>query len=83
VNAVCTHLGCTPDWKENENKYKCPCHGSGYYRDGTNFEGPAPRPMEHCHVEIDPADGQIVVDRAKRYKSEQGQWGLPGSYLGV
>jgi len=83
VNAVCTHLGCTPDWKENENKYKCPCHGSGYYRDGTNFEGPAPRPMEHCHVEIDPADGQIVVDRAKRYKSEQGQWGLPGSYLSV
>jgi len=30
VYARCTHLGCTPDWKASENKFKCPCHGSGY-----------------------------------------------------
>src|SRR5262245_58185085 len=24
--ARCTHLGCTPDWKPNENKFKCRCH---------------------------------------------------------
>ena len=36
----CTHLGCTPNWVETENKFKCPCHGSGYDIEGGNFEGP-------------------------------------------
>ena len=46
VYAKCTHLGCTPNWIESENKFKCPCHGSGYDMEGRNFEGPAPRPMD-------------------------------------
>jgi cytochrome b6-f complex iron-sulfur subunit len=45
IYARCTHLGCTPDWKPAENKFKCPCHGSGYDSEGINFEGPAPRPI--------------------------------------
>ena len=61
IYARCTHLGCTPDWKPSENKFKCPCHGSGYDSEGINFEGPAPRPMDRAHVEIAP-DGQILVD---------------------
>ncbi|HEU4712792.1 MAG TPA: Rieske 2Fe-2S domain-containing protein [Pyrinomonadaceae bacterium] len=61
IYAVCTHLGCTPDWKASENKFKCPCHGSGYDSEGVNFEGPAPRPMDRAKVELD-AEGQIVVD---------------------
>ena len=51
IYARCTHLGCTPDWKPGENKFKCPCHGSGYTSEGINFEGPAPRPMDRAHVE--------------------------------
>src|SRR5436190_9804415 len=46
ISAICTHLGCTPDWKPSENKFKCPCHGSGYDPEGVNFEGPAPSPMD-------------------------------------
>ena len=61
IYARCTHLGCTPDWKASENKFKCPCHGSGYDSEGINFEGPAPRPMDRAKVAID-AEGQIVVD---------------------
>ncbi|MGC1649592.1 MAG: Rieske 2Fe-2S domain-containing protein, partial [Candidatus Sulfotelmatobacter sp.] len=61
IYARCTHLGCTPDWKPAENKFKCPCHGSGYDSEGINFEGPAPRPMDRAQVEVAP-DGQIVVD---------------------
>ena len=57
IYARCTHLGCTPDWKAGENKFKCPCHGSGYDSEGVNFEGPAPRPMDRAHVEFAP-DGQ-------------------------
>ena len=61
IYARCTHLGCTPDWKASENKFKCPCHGSGYDSEGINFEGPAPRPMDRAQVKLD-AEGQIVVD---------------------
>ncbi|MEP6718928.1 MAG: Rieske 2Fe-2S domain-containing protein [bacterium] len=72
IYARCTHLGCTPDWKASENKFKCPCHGSGYDSEGVNFEGPAPRPMDRAHVELD-AEGQIVVDISKLYKWPKGE----------
>ncbi len=78
IFASCTHLGCTPDWKEAENKFKCPCHGSGFDTEGINFEGPAPRPLERVHLELD-AEGRIVVDRAKRYVADQ--WKVPGAFL--
>ncbi len=64
ILAKCTHLGCTPNWIESENKFKCPCHGSGYDMEGRNFEGPAPRPMDRASVELD-AEGQIVVDLSR------------------
>ena len=67
IYARCTHLGCTPDWKESENKFKCPCHGSGYDSEGVNFEGPAPRPMDRAKVELD-ATGRIIVDTSILYK---------------
>ena len=71
INAVCTHLGCTPDWKASENKFKCPCHGSGYDSEGVNFEGPAPRPMDRAEVKID-AEGQVVVNTGRLFKWEKG-----------
>ncbi len=71
IYARCTHLGCTPDWKASENKFKCPCHGSGYDSEGINFEGPAPRPMDRAHVVLD-AEGQVVVDIARLYEWPKG-----------
>jgi cytochrome b6-f complex iron-sulfur subunit len=65
IYARCTHLGCTPDWKASENKFKCPCHGSGYDSEGINFEGPAPRPMDR-------AEGQIVVNTGKLFEWPKG-----------
>ncbi len=83
INAVCTHLGCTPDWKASENKFKCPCHGSGYDSEGINFEGPAPRPMDRAHIELD-AEGQIVVNRGRLYdwpKGGENKFEDPGAYI--
>ncbi len=74
IYARCTHLGCTPDWKASENKFKCPCHGSGYDNEGVNFEGPAPRPMDRAHVELD-AEGQIVVDTSRLFQKPKGEVG--------
>ncbi|HET6973023.1 MAG TPA: Rieske 2Fe-2S domain-containing protein [Pyrinomonadaceae bacterium] len=72
IYARCTHLGCTPDWKASENKFKCPCHGSGYDSEGINFEGPAPRPMDRAKVSLD-AEGQILVDTGKLFSWPKGE----------
>src|SRR6266481_1703590 len=83
IYARCTHLGCTPDWKASENKFKCPCHGSGYDDEGINFEGPAPRPMDRAFVQLAP-DGEIIVDTSRLYQWPKGQpsrFNEPGAYL--
>lgn len=66
IFAQCTHLGCTPDWEQAQNIFHCPCHGSEYDSEGINFAGPAPRPMDRCHVDLD-SSNQIVVDTSQRY----------------
>jgi cytochrome b6-f complex iron-sulfur subunit len=80
LKTVCTHLGCTPNWLEAEQKYKCPCHGSGFYKDGINFEGPAPRPLERYAISI-AADGQLEVDKSKTFQQEMGQWTNTASFV--
>jgi cytochrome b6-f complex iron-sulfur subunit len=80
--AKCTHLGCTPRWLTAENKFKCPCHGSGFYKSGVNFEGPAPRPLERLRI-TKAEDGQIVVDKGVKYLYEKGEWTKPGAFLKV
>lgn len=77
ISATCTHLGCTVKMNRlgqaktvnvrgrqiNEQvEFACPCHGSKYYGDGTNYSGPAPRPLAHYKLEISPEDGQLIVD---------------------
>ncbi|HTC21128.1 MAG TPA: ubiquinol-cytochrome c reductase iron-sulfur subunit [bacterium] len=80
LSTICTHLGCTPNWLQAEQKFKCPCHGSGYYITGVNFEGPAPRPLPRFNITL-ADDGQIQIDESIQYQQELGQWGLPGSFL--
>jgi cytochrome b6-f complex iron-sulfur subunit len=65
VSIICTHLGCIPSWLPNDRKFKCPCHGSGFKQDGTNFEGPAPRPLERFKIYLD--GDQVIVDRSRKF----------------
>lgn len=77
VSAICTHLGCTVKMVnlkqpkhvmvgdktiEEKWEFQCPCHGSKYYGDGTNYAGPAPKPLEWYKLETSPDDGQLVVN---------------------
>jgi cytochrome b6-f complex iron-sulfur subunit len=82
LKSVCTHLGCTPNWLEAEQKFKCPCHGSGFYKDGVNFEGPAPRPLERYAVTL-ADDGQLLVDKSRTFQQELGQWKDGSSFVTV
>ncbi|HEY5615691.1 MAG TPA: ubiquinol-cytochrome c reductase iron-sulfur subunit, partial [Bacteroidota bacterium] len=77
ISGACTHLGCTVKYtKLNQPKqvevgeemktvnfeFHCPCHGSKFYADGTNFAGPAPSPLHWYKVVLSPDDGQLIVD---------------------
>jgi len=85
LSTTCTHLGCTPNYLEKEGKFKCPCHGSGFFGPamgdpGINFEGPAPRPLERWALSIGD-DGNVVVDKSRKYQYERGEWTNPDSYI--
>jgi cytochrome b6-f complex iron-sulfur subunit len=80
--SVCTHLGCTPSWLEGERKFKCPCHGSGFYITGVNFEGPAPRPLERVGIRL-AEDGMLEVDKSVKFQEEMGQWNDAASFFEV
>jgi len=66
LSAICTHLGCTVQLVRKEGaqgvEFHCPCHGSRYREDGTNYAGPAPRPLDYLRLERAADDGQLVVD---------------------
>lgn len=63
LSAVCTHLGCITNWKEEEGIVACPCHGSKFDRDGTKIAGPAPRSLPRFAMLMDD-QGQLVVDKS-------------------
>lgn len=82
LSTTCTHLGCTPNFLASEAKFKCPCHGSGFRTTGINFEGPAPRPLERFAVSK-ADDGQILVDKSRKFQHEKGQWENKDAFLPI
>ena len=80
ISAACTHLGCTVKMQhlnqakkvtirgreiQEQVEFACPCHGSKYYGDGTNYSGPAPKPLARYKLEVAPEDGQLIVDTSQ------------------
>lgn len=60
--AVCTHLACQPRWVEEEQIFKCPCHGGEFYKNGVNFAGPPPKPLMRAYVTV-ADDGRLLIDK--------------------
>lgn len=80
LRTTCTHLGCITRWEESQQKFRCPCHGSGFSKDGINIEGPAPRPLERCAIRL-LGDGQLEVDRGRTFQEQLGEWERPESHV--
>jgi cytochrome b6-f complex iron-sulfur subunit len=78
LSARCAHLGCTVNWFGDQRIFKCPCHGSEYHSNGTNFAGPAPRPLDRFRIELS-VDGQLIVDTGIIYSPDR--FGIDGAFV--
>jgi len=58
LSAVCTHLGCTVQYRPDLHEVWCPCHNGKYDLHGRNVSGPPPRPLTEYQVHI---QGEEVV----------------------
>jgi cytochrome b6-f complex iron-sulfur subunit len=82
LRTACTHLGCITLWHESQQRFRCPCHGSAFTKEGINVEGPAPRPLERCAIRL-ADDGRIEIDTARTFRHERGQWDEPEGFVEV
>lgn len=62
-SAACPHLGCAVDFDQSNNRFECPCHKSGFNKDGEKLFGPSRRGLDRLSVEIDDKQGtkEIMV----------------------
>ncbi len=60
-SAVCTHLNCTVQYREDLQHIWCACHGGQFDLNGMNVAGPPPRPLDQYAVNL--AGDDIVVSR--------------------
>ena len=63
LSAVCTHLGCTVQYRNSDRTIWCACHDGLYDLEGRNISGPPPRPLETYVVHVEGED--VVVEKAK------------------
>ncbi len=75
VSAICTHLGCTTQWKPDgipgfpQSVIACPCHGSVFSRTGHVLRGPAPRDLDRFRMKLE--DGKLVVDTSEKVSEDE------------
>jgi Rieske Fe-S protein len=61
-SAICTHLNCTVQYRDDIAHIWCACHNGHYDLNGRNIAGPPPRPLEAFVVNIQ--GNQIIVKKA-------------------
>ena len=59
--AVCTHLSCTVQYRDDLQQIWCACHNGHYDLAGRNVSGPPPRPLARYAVNV--KGDEIVVSR--------------------
>jgi cytochrome b6-f complex iron-sulfur subunit len=63
LSAVCTHLSCTVQYRNDLHQIWCACHNGLYDLNGRNTSGPPPRPLEAFQVHV--RGDEIVVSRKR------------------
>lgn len=57
--AICTHLDCTVQYRDDLQHIWCACHNGHYNLNGINIKGPPPRPLTPFKVNV--KEDQIFV----------------------
>jgi len=52
ISAVCTHLGCTVQYRPESSQIWCACHNGCYDLSGRNVSGPPPRALDRYEVHV-------------------------------
>lgn len=61
--AICTHLGCTVQFRADKQCIYCACHGGEYDAStGKNIAGPPPKPLPVLKVAV--VDDKVVVSKS-------------------
>jgi Rieske Fe-S protein len=61
-SAVCTHLNCTVQYRDDHHDIWCACHNGVYDLAGRNVGGPPPRPLDALQVNVQGED--VIVTRS-------------------
>lgn len=67
LTAECPHLGCRIGYNADKDIFICPCHDSGFKRDGSVEWGPSPRGMDALEARV--VDGKVEVE-FKRFQTQ-------------
>lgn len=51
-SAVCTHLACTVQYRDDLSHIWCACHNGHYDLNGVNIAGPPPRPLPEYALRV-------------------------------
>lgn len=49
---VCRHKACTVKWKDEQDRFECPCHEGMYNKEGEVISGPPPGNLRRYKYEI-------------------------------
>ena len=61
-SAICTHLDCTVQYRQDLKHIWCACHNGHYDLNGKNIAGPPPRPLEEYNVFVQGED--VIVTKS-------------------
>jgi Rieske Fe-S protein len=59
--AMCTHLDCIVQYRDDISRIWCACHNGHYDLNGINIQGPPPRPLQRFTVNVQ--EDRIVIGR--------------------
>jgi menaquinol-cytochrome c reductase iron-sulfur subunit len=59
LSAVCTHLGCSLPWVDDQKSFICPCHKGTFDPSGKLISGPPPRSMDALPTKVE--DGVVKI----------------------
>jgi nitrite reductase/ring-hydroxylating ferredoxin subunit len=68
--SACPHLGCAVEFDAGEDRFECPCHESGFGKNGEKLFGPSLRGLDPLEVKLAGDEGnQEVLVAFRRFRA--------------